>query len=305
MYNIKEAAARAGVTVPVLRAWERRYGIVRPARTPSGYRQFDDDTIARIRTMRRLVDAGWPPSAAAAAVVAGEVPIDQPGAEVAPAALDDRSNGTTAPERPAADELGERFVAAARDLDGAEIEAVLDDLFSRGSFERVASDLLFPTLHRLGEAWAAGEVSVAGEHVASAAVFRRLALALAAAGRGVGSRPRVAVGLPPGARHELGALAFAAAARRAGISVTYLGADLPVADWVVAAESADAAVIGVVSPRDRRPALEVASALRARNPDVVIAFGGGAAPAAPGVLRLGESLPEAVEQVRAALGSEG
>src|SRR5215213_3924705 len=76
MYNIKQAAARAGVTVPVLRAWERRYGIVAPERTPAGYRRFDDATVARVRTMRGLVDQGWSPSAAAAAILDGSVGVE-------------------------------------------------------------------------------------------------------------------------------------------------------------------------------------------------------------------------------------
>jgi MerR family transcriptional regulator, light-induced transcriptional regulator len=45
----------------------------------------------------------------------------------------------------------------------------------------------------------------------------------------------VLVGLPPGSRHELGALAFATAARRAGLAVLYLGRDLRIDDWVRAA----------------------------------------------------------------------
>ncbi|NJD29752.1 MAG: MerR family transcriptional regulator, partial [Chloroflexi bacterium] len=71
MYTIKQAAARAGVTVPVMRAWERRYGIVEPSRTPSGYRLYDDAAIDRVRTMRRLVDQGWQPSQAAREVIEG------------------------------------------------------------------------------------------------------------------------------------------------------------------------------------------------------------------------------------------
>src|SRR4029078_3732801 len=68
MYNIKQAAARAGVSVPVLRQWERRYGVVQPARTPSGYRTYADPEIARVRAMRQLVDDRWAPSAAAQSV---------------------------------------------------------------------------------------------------------------------------------------------------------------------------------------------------------------------------------------------
>lgn len=285
MYNIKQAAARAGVSVPLLRAWERRYGIVHPERSPSGYRRFDDANVARVRTMRQLVADGWSPSAAAAAILGGSVPVapDAAGAESRPAAA--VAMATSAPDD---------LVRAAAALDAARIDAVLDELFSRGSFERVAADLLFPALQRLGEAWAAGEVSVAGEHIASSAVLRRLGQALEAAAAPNASGKRVVVGLPPGSRHELGALAFAVAARRAGIPVTYVGPDLPIDDWLRAADGAAAAVIGVVSARDRKAALEVATSLRAAQPGLVIALGGRAAPDDPSVLRLPDSLSPAV-----------
>lgn len=302
MYNIKQAAAKAGVSVPVLRAWERRYGIVSPPRTASGYRRFDDETVARIRTMRELVGEGWSPSSASAAILAGEVPVRR-----------DPDHGATASPRHASDgdretaadiDIAARLVDASRDLDTAALELVLDDLFTRGSFERVAAELLFPSLRLLGDAWASGEVSVAGEHLASGAVLRRLGQALEGAGRPIPGRPRIVVGLPPGGRHELGALAFAVAARRAGLSVAYLGADLPVADWVRAAADADAAVVGVVTSKDRRAALEVARALRAAHPEVIVAFGGGAAPDAPGILRLPAALSESVGALSDAVAPE-
>jgi methylmalonyl-CoA mutase cobalamin-binding subunit len=300
MYNIKEAASRAGVTVPVLRAWERRYGIVSPARSASGYRRFDDAGVARIRTMRGLVGDGWSPSAAAAAILSGQVPVTQD--RVAAAA----SSGTPAQSMGAGDgvqALGERFLNAARALDGPSLEAVLDELFTRGSFEHVATTALFPILQRLGDAWSSGDIDVAGEHFASAAVLRRLGIAMDAAGAAVAGRgrPSVVIGLPSGGRHEIGALAFAIAARRAGMGVTYIGADLPAADWVRAASDADAAAIGVVTARDRRSALDTAAALRAARPDLVIAFGGRAAPAVPGVLALPEPLTESVAAISAAV----
>lgn len=303
MYNIKQAAARAGVTVPVLRAWERRYGIVNPARSTGGYRQFDEVSVARVRTMRALVDEGWSPSAAAAAILDGSVPVsdEQPAlpsgspssSVVSPAALG------TGPDEAAA--IVERFLEAARALDPDAIAAVLDDLFARGSFERVATDLLFPALEALGEAWAAGQVTVAGEHLASSAVQRRLGQALEAAGAADGRSGRVVVGLPPGGRHELGALAFAVAARRAGLPVTYLGSDLPMDDWLAAVAGASAAVIGVVTARDRNAANEVGQRLLAANPGLVVAFGGRAAQSAPGVIRLPSDLTPSVAAVRAAL----
>jgi DNA-binding transcriptional MerR regulator/methylmalonyl-CoA mutase cobalamin-binding subunit len=301
MYNIKQAAARAGVSVPVLRAWERRYGIVEPPRTPSGYRQFDDAAVARIRAMRELVEAGWAPSNAAAAIRSGEVPISE-------VTSDARPQSDDAPTDVPAEAVRDRFVAAAGALDPAALERVLDDTFARGSFERVASDALFPALRALGDAWASGEVSVAGEHLASAAVQRRLGLALDAAGRPAGAGPHggaapVIVALPPGGRHELGALAFAVAASRAGLPVSYLGPDLPVDDWLRAASNAAAVVIGMVTSRDRTAALDVARRLRAAEPGLVIALGGPSAsvPDDLDATLLPPSLPDGVDALADAI----
>jgi DNA-binding transcriptional MerR regulator/methylmalonyl-CoA mutase cobalamin-binding subunit len=301
MYNIKQAAARAGVTVPVLRAWERRYGIVAPDRTDSGYRQFDDRDVARIRTMRTLVEEGWSPSAAAAAIVAGTVDVraDADAVEggrsvsVAPSAEDVASESAA---------LTARFVEAARSLEPAAVGSVLDDVFAHGSFERATTDYLFPALAALGEAWAAGRLSVAGEHMASATVLRRLGQALEATGPGEPGARRILVGMPPGGRHELGALAFAIAARRAGLRVTYLGGDLPNESWLSAADGAAAAVIGAVVARDRTAVGTLAHQLHERYPDLVVAVGGPQAPADAAVLRLPPGLVESVMALEAVLG---
>ena len=101
--------------------------------------------------------------------------------------------------------------------------------------------------------------------------------------------------MPPGARHELGGLIFATALRRAGLPVVYLGADLPLDDWIAAVERTDAraVVIGAVMPADATAAMSVAAGLRAARPEVLIAFGGAAAPGSGrrlGVLRQDDPL---------------
>jgi methanogenic corrinoid protein MtbC1 len=197
------------------------------------------------------------------------------------------------------------FVAGATRIDPAAIEHALDDMFAAGSFERVVEDRLFPALRALGDAWGSGTVDVAGEHAASAAAARRLSMAFEAAGSSAAGRAPILVGLPPGARHELGALAFATAARRAGLPVVYLGADVPVESWIaaVAQTGARAITFGVLIDRDVAAADEVVSAARAAHPDLVIT-GGGRASADVGngdVLRLPDRLTEAVEVLRQAL----
>jgi DNA-binding transcriptional MerR regulator/methylmalonyl-CoA mutase cobalamin-binding subunit len=294
MYTIKQAALRSGVNVALLRAWERRYGIVAPTRTASGYRLYDDEAIDRLRTMRTLVDAGWSARQAADRVASGDL-----------GDLEELSDEAAA--GPGSTDTAGDLVRAAAQIDGAGIERALDDMFAAGSFERVVEDRLYPALHALGDAWASGEVDVAGEHAASAAAVRRLGMAFEASGRGpfAASAP-VLVGLPPGARHEVAALAFATAARRAGLAVVYLGADVPVDSWVsaVGRTGARAVALGVVIERDVAAAAEVVGALRAADPDLVIAIGGRRSSEVDGsgLLRLPEPLTQAVEVMARALG---
>jgi DNA-binding transcriptional MerR regulator len=266
VYTIKEASARSGVGAPLIRAWERRYGVVEPVRTAAGYRLYDDNTIRILQTMRSLTESGWTASEAARAISAGEVAVD-----ASVPVLDGPSAAATHRAR-----LIERFIAAAESTSPSETEAALDEILGAGSFESIVDDVLLPAAATLGDSWQAGRLSVAGEHAASAAVARRLATLYQAAG--TPGRAAVVVGMPPDARHELGALAFAAALRRRGVGVLYLGADVPVDSWlaVVTRTRARASVVGVVTSDDRAAAADVVAMLQT-IPGHVIAVGGAAA----------------------------
>ena len=48
-YSISQAAETLGVSVPTLRSWERRYGMVVPQRTPGGHRRYTEEDIDRLR----------------------------------------------------------------------------------------------------------------------------------------------------------------------------------------------------------------------------------------------------------------
>jgi DNA-binding transcriptional MerR regulator len=86
--SIGEVSRRTGVTVPTLRAWERRYGLLLPVRTAGGHRRYHDDDVRRVQAVLELARQGWA-VAAAARRVAGQ--------------------GSTSPVRPPVDELRERL----------------------------------------------------------------------------------------------------------------------------------------------------------------------------------------------------
>ena len=116
------------------------------------------------------------------------------------------------------------------------------------------------------------------------------------------ARP-ILVGLPSAARHELAALAFATAARRAGLTVQYIGADVPAAEWVRAARAtnASAAVIGVPTATDAPPARAVVASLRRALPDLLVTLGGDGARGMRRQSILPRMLPDAVRELQARL----
>ena len=310
MYTIKEASTRSGVGIPLLRAWERRYGVVAPTRTSSGYRLYDDLAIERLRAMRQLIADGWSAHQAADRVrESSDSELAALAHPVVPAAIDASlrvSSEEPSIEGGAGGALVARLLDAARVLDTSGLESALDETLGSARFEAAADRVLMPALRAIGDAWERGEVSVAGEHAASHAILRRMAMAFEAAASVDGERPLL-VGLGPKARHELGALAFAVTARRAGLPVLYLGPDLPVASWVAAAtgRSARAAVIGVPTRSDVRSAVAVLSALREAAPSMVLAVGGDEAAriaGSAGAIELPPRLPEAVTMLREAIG---
>ena len=285
MFTVKRAAELTGLSPDTLRVWERRYGVVVPERSSGGYRLYDDAALRRLAAMKGLVDSGWSVRAAAEHVLRDATP--------------DRGSWEASP--PGSGDLT-ALAAAGRDFDPEALTAALDAGFASGPFDSVVDDWLMPSLDRLGSAWSAGDVSVAGEHFVSAAVQRRLATVFDSLP--VGTGPPVVVGLARGSRHELGVLAFAAAARRRGLPVVYVGGDLPPDGWAatVRGRRARAAVIGVPTAEDVPAVRETVQALQREDPGLLVRLGGGHQHAVGGAPEpLGHRIGDAAATLAAAI----
>jgi DNA-binding transcriptional MerR regulator len=228
--RIGQLARRTGVSPELLRAWEQRYGLLQPTRTAGGFRLYSTADEARVQRMQSLVAGGLAAAQAASLILSDGEPAPQ--AASAPA--------TTTLEDAAGD------LAASLDrLDEQAANTALDRLFSVYTVETVLQDVLLPYLHRLGERWEAGEVSVAQEHFASNLLRGRL-LSLAQ-GWGQGRGPGAVLACVPGEQHELGLLAFGVALRRRGWRITYLGTVSPIDAVADIARSLAPAVVVLLS----------------------------------------------------------
>jgi len=226
--RIGELAKRTGVSPELLRAWEQRYKLLQPTRTAGGFRLYGAADEARIRRMQSLVSGGLAAAQAARLILSGE-----PAPRTVPASatiLDEEAANLTA----SLDRLDEQAASAA-----------LDRLFSAYTVETVLQDVVIPYLHRLGERWEVGEISVAQEHFASNLLRGRL-LGLAQ-GWGQGQGPGAILACLPGEHHELGLLAFGVALRRRGWRIIYLGTDSPIGAVADIARSLRPAVVVLMS----------------------------------------------------------
>jgi MerR family transcriptional regulator, light-induced transcriptional regulator len=205
--RIGELSRRTGVSPELLRAWEQRYGLLRPTRSDGGFRLYSPQDEHRVATMRSHLERGL--SAAEAARIT----------------LDEESTPAPAAELPVL-ALGASALRAALDrLDESAAHAAIDGLLSSFSLEAVLREVVMPYLRELGDRWERGEASVAQEHFASQVLRGRL-LGLAR-GWDRGPGPRALLACMPGEQHDLGLIVFGLGLRNRGWRITFLGPDTP------------------------------------------------------------------------------
>src|SRR6187200_833805 len=141
--RIGELSRRTGVSVELLRAWEKRYGLLEPDRSGGGFRLYSDDDVARVRSMQAHLADGL------AAAEASRRALEN-GGEAASGDLVAQSKR----------ELAEALAGFSE----GRANAVLDRLLGALSVDAVLADVVLPYLHELGEAWTRGEATVAQEH---------------------------------------------------------------------------------------------------------------------------------------------
>lgn len=208
--RIGEVARRTGIGVATLRAWERRYGLLRPIRTAGGHRRYSDEDVDRVRSVQALVDDGWAVTAAAAEV--------KRAAGARPAGGDRRSGGP--PE-----EVVARLQTAMDGFDEAALEQALDDAFSRMSVPAALDDVVLPALRWVGAGWEDDDRVIAREHLTTNILRPRLQRLLRDPTTATG-RSLVAA-TPEHEEHDLGVLAASVVAAAVGYRVHFLGARTP------------------------------------------------------------------------------
>lgn len=283
-HPIGVVSRRTGLKQDLIRAWERRYGAVEPARSDSNRRFYSDADVERLNLLRRAVEGGRSIGQVAS------LPSDELEALIAEdraavAAVKTRREGkpavaAAAPPSAQVETVLEACLAAVRRLDGADLE----DLLQRASVDlgRVAllERVLAPLMERIGELWHQGDLRPLHEHLATAAVRSLIANLQQRQPPADGSAPRLLVTTPAGQAHEVGALLVAATAAAQGWRVTYLGPDLPAEEIAAAARQVGARAVALsitYPPDDPHLGDELGRLRRLLDEGVALLVGGRAA----------------------------
>ena len=245
-FTIKAVAQATGLTVETLRAWERRYEVVRPSRDASGRRTYSAADVARLRLLRTATELGHTISRLASL---GEEDL---------ARLVAQSGGQARSTQPS---RGQAFVERALDAtvhsDPTGVEEVLTSAIALLPPSEVIYSVISPLVREVGERWHRGAVTIAQEHMVTD-IVRRLIISVSRGYLRTENGPCLVLATLSGERHELGILmcSWLAATRR--YHTHYLGADCPADEIARFAREVDASavLVSLVMPENAVPALE-------------------------------------------------
>ena len=268
---IAVVSERTGLSQDVLRAWERRYGAVRPARDASGQRQYTDADIRRLGLLHAATRAGRSIGSVAA------LPTDRIASLVEGDLAARERSAPPAMESPDSSETVDEAFAQSRALDASALDGTLRRAVTALGVTAFIETVAAPLLRRVGDEWHAGRLAPPQEHLVSSVLHDIIVATMRAFPQRNGA-PKVLVATPAGDRHAIGAALVGAASALEGWNVLYLGADLPAADIADAAKTAGVRIVAlsIVYTEDRARVLGEVRALRSRLPANMVLIAGGA-----------------------------
>ena len=248
-YPIKAVAQKTGLSVHVIRAWEKRYNAVVPNRTDTNRRLYSESDIEKLQILLKLTNQGHNIGGIA------NLTIDEL-RELFDEQSTLRDNSFQSPTRETRqeadpDKFFTRCLKSVYALDLKELESTLYKASVSLSQPILLDRIIIPLITQVGEMWKEGEIRVYHEHMVTASL-RGFLSNMIDSSKNSESAPKILVTTPQGQLHELGALIVSAIASTEGWNVTYLGPNLPAEEIVGAAEQLNckAIALSIVYPLD-------------------------------------------------------
>jgi MerR family transcriptional regulator, light-induced transcriptional regulator len=246
-YPIRAVSKLTGLGIDTLRAWERRYGAIKPRRTER-QRVYHEADVERLILLREAVAGGHP--IRKVAVLSNKALKELRQRSLA------LSRTPSVSAQSVTDTSGDLKILheAIHRFDCLEFHQELDRLAATMTPRQLVHRVVVPLMSRIGDEWYLGELSVAQEHLVSGSLRNLLGSLVRVYTRAL-AESTLLFATPKGERHEFGILCAAMLAASGGIGVAYLGPDLPSAAIVDSAHKTKAGIVvlgvkAALSPKD-------------------------------------------------------
>jgi MerR family transcriptional regulator, light-induced transcriptional regulator len=219
IYSIRDLEQLSGIKAHTLRIWEQRYDILKPERTDTNIRTYDDEDLKLVLNIALLKDHGYKISEIS------KMKADEMSKEV----MSISSKQLNYPDQIHA------LTISMLDLDEERFEKIVSTNTLQFGFENMMVNIIYPFLSRIGTLWITGSIGPAQEHFISNLIRQKLIVAID------GQLPSLRLGakkylmyLPEGEMHEISLLFGNYIARSRQNKVIYLGQSLPFSELAFA-----------------------------------------------------------------------
>lgn len=275
-YPIKVVSQMTGLSVHVIRAWEKRYNVVEPDRTDTNRRLYSEEDIEKLRLLNDASHLGHNIGSLAALTLSelkNLLAKEKSNLSETKVGLNSSSSVNRV------EEILTECIETVKDYDAKKLESILLNASAKLTQPVLIEEVVIPLVYKIGDMWHEGEIRVANEHLASS-VIRSFLFNLLESYPSNNSAPVLISATPRGQEHELGALIAGVVAAASGWKVVYLGTNLPAEEVgaVVSYLNAKVVAISLVYPSDD-PSLpkELKKLKQILPPGVSIIAGGRAA----------------------------
>jgi DNA-binding transcriptional MerR regulator len=257
-YPIRAISELTGVPTTTLRAWERRYGLLKPSRTAKGHRLYSTEDIDLVKDIVRLLKSNLTISEAIRIIRNPEL-SETVGAEV---------EGHWAVYQ-------QRMLKSIENFNEQNLDTTYNEALSIYPVDMVTQEVIIPVLQLLGKRWEKRETGIAEEHFFSAFLRNKLGARLHHESRRSRGN-KILVACLPDEYHELGILLFCIAALGHGYQILYLGTNMPPSQLSKVVERTDVAAVLLsgTKPEIWQHDLESELKKNIRSTDVPFMFGG-------------------------------
>lgn len=236
LYPIREVSRLTGVNAVTLRAWERRYGLIRPQRTPKGHRLYAREDIERIERVLQWLNRGVPVSQVRDLLAQPES-VEAPMPEI----------GDWPSQR-------QQLVAAVEALDMARLETLYNQSLALYPVNVSLGELWQPAIAQLEERWDGRLGAALQRQVLESFLRTRIGTRLYHANQ-TARGPRLLISRLPEESEALWSLLLALAASHEGCRVLLLDTPLTLAELPLAVDRLHVGAVLLVSGQAERTEL--------------------------------------------------